>query len=92
MRKSGISDFHFHDMRHTSISHFAMRGVSIQAGQKHLGHSSPAMTEKYTHLSEQFQRNEIQKMNGLIEIKRYKNGEKSEIRSLGYEIQEEATA
>jgi hypothetical protein len=69
-----------------------MRGVSIQAGQKHLGHSSASMTEKYTHLSEQFVKNEIQKLNGLIEIKRYKNGIKSEIEPSGYGNQNVASA
>jgi integrase len=92
LRVSGIKDFKFHDLRHTSESHFAMRGVSLQAGQKHLGHSSPAMTERYTHLSEQFVRSEIQKLNGLIQIKRYKNGSKFEIGQSGIEIQSDATA
>jgi integrase len=68
LRASEIKDFRFHDLRHTSESHLAMRGVSLQAGQKHLGHSSPTMTENYTHLSGEFIRKEIQKLNGLIKI------------------------
>jgi len=69
LRESGITNFRFHDLRHTSESHLAMRGVSLQAGQKHLGHSSPSMTENYTHLNPEFMRKEIQKLNGLIKIK-----------------------
>ena len=65
LRRAGIEDFRFHDLRHTSCSHLTMRGAPIQAVQDHAGHSSIKMTMRYSHLSPQFQRESIQLLNGL---------------------------
>ena len=55
-RKAGITDFRFHDLRHTYASHLAMRGMHIRALQELLGHKTLAMTQRYSHLApEQFQ-------------------------------------
>jgi integrase len=48
---AGISDFRFHDLRHTTASQLAMRGASLQAIAAILGHSSTRMAERYAHLS-----------------------------------------
>ena len=42
--------------------------------QEHLGHTSLAMTQRYSHLSRSFQRDEIRRLNGLCDL-----GEKSEL-------------
>jgi integrase len=65
LKKAGIKDFHWHDLRHTSASYLAMKGASLKAVQEHLGHSSIAMTERYSHLSENFQREQVNLLNGL---------------------------
>jgi len=67
LRRAAIKDFHFHDLRHTSASHLLMRGASLKAVQEHLGHSTLEMTERYSHLSRSYQREEIQKLNGLFD-------------------------
>jgi len=67
LKKAGIKDFHFHDLRHTSASHLLMRGASLKSVQEHLGHSSLAMTQRYSHLSRNFQKQEVQKLNGLCD-------------------------
>jgi integrase len=55
LRRARIEDFHFHDLRHTFASHFAMKGGNIYALAKILGHSSPKMTlDRYAHLSPEF--------------------------------------
>jgi integrase len=66
LRKSGIKDFRFHDLRHTSASYMVMRGASMKAVQAHLGHSSMSMSEKYSHLSPAYLKAEVEKLNGAF--------------------------
>lgn len=51
LRRSGIKDFHFHDLRHTFASHLVMAGVDITTVSKLLGHKSLNMTLRYSHLA-----------------------------------------
>lgn len=46
-------------MRHTFASHLVMKGVSIRTVQELLGHSSINVTERYSHLSVGFKKQEI---------------------------------
>jgi integrase len=55
LRRARIEDFHFHDLRHTMASHFAMKGGNLYALAKILGHSNPKITiDRYAHLSPEF--------------------------------------
>ncbi|NIO04544.1 MAG: tyrosine-type recombinase/integrase [Proteobacteria bacterium] len=65
LKRAGITDFRFHDLRHTFASHYVMRGGSIRGLQKILGHKDISMTMRYSHLSKEFTREEIRVMNGL---------------------------
>ncbi|HYA92796.1 MAG TPA: site-specific integrase [Thermodesulfobacteriota bacterium] len=65
LKKPGIKDFRWHDLRHTSASHLLMRGASMKAVQEHLGHTTIAMTQRYSHLSRDFQREQVNLLNGL---------------------------
>lgn len=51
LRRASITEFRFHDLRHTFASHFVMRTNDLPTLQKLLGHHSPNMTQRYAHLS-----------------------------------------
>jgi integrase len=51
LKAADVHGFRFHDLRHTFASHFIMRTNDLPALQRILGHSTPAMTLRYAHLS-----------------------------------------
>jgi integrase len=46
-----VSDFHWHDLRHTFASRLVMAGVHIYTVSKLRRHGSVPMTERYAHLA-----------------------------------------
>ncbi len=50
---------------HVPASHLIMLGASMKAVQEHLNHSSPTMTNRYAHISEKFQKVQVELLNGL---------------------------
>jgi integrase len=53
LRKAGIEDFRFHDLRHTAASYLAMSGATTAEIAAVLGHRTLQMVQRYAHLSEQ---------------------------------------
>jgi len=51
LRRTGIKDFHFHDLRHTFASHLVMAGVDITTVKELLGHKTLIMTLRYSHFA-----------------------------------------
>lgn len=66
VKRAGITDFTFHDLRHTFASHMVMSGVDIVTVSKLLGHSSINMTMKYAHLSPDHKRLAVEKLSELF--------------------------
>ena len=65
--KAKITDFHWHDLRHTTASHLAMAGVDLYTIKDLLGHSTITMTERYAHLSKTHKENAIAVLNGIAD-------------------------
>lgn len=52
LKSAGITNFRWHDLRHTAASYLAMSGVSLVEIAKILGHRTLAMVARYSHLSD----------------------------------------
>ncbi len=66
LKRAGILDFRFHDLRHTFASHFIMTGGDPITLKEILGHSSLKMVERYPHLAEAHKRRQINNLTGLF--------------------------
>ncbi len=51
LKKAGIENFKFHDLRHTFATRLAQRGIDIYKIAKLLGHEDIRMTQRYSHHS-----------------------------------------
>ena len=65
LRRAGIEDFRFHDLRHSFASWFIMRGGDLKSLQEILGHRDIATTMRYSHLSQAHKAQAINLLNGL---------------------------
>ena len=65
LKRAGIKNFRFHDLRHTFASHMIMRGGSLKAVQEILAHKTMTMTLRYAHLSQEHKKTAVNLLNGL---------------------------
>jgi len=49
LEKAKMTNFHFHDLRHTCATRMVQAGVDLYKVQRLLGHKSPIMTQRYAH-------------------------------------------
>ncbi len=49
LRRAGIQDFRFHDLRHTFATRIVQAGKDLYKVQVLLGHKTPIMTQRYAH-------------------------------------------
>jgi len=65
LRRAGIEDFRFKDLRHTFASHMVMRGAAMKELQELMGHRDMKMTNRYAHLSPEHKKKAVNLLNGL---------------------------
>jgi len=70
VKRAGITDFKFHDLRHTFASQLLMKGGTLKDVQELLGHKTMTMTLRYAHLSQEHKRKAVNLLNGLTSRKK----------------------
>ena len=63
-RQAGITDFRFHDLRHTFASMLVEGGVDLYTVQRLLGHKDGKMTQRYAHLTQSRLINAVKVLDG----------------------------
>lgn len=66
LKQAEISDFRFHDLRHSAASCLAMNGASMAEIAELLGHKTLNMVKRYAHLSEAHTAKVVESMNRRI--------------------------
>ena len=66
VKKAGLHDFRFHDLRHSAASYLAMNGASLAEIAEVLGHKTLQMVKRYAHLSEGHTARVVESMNNKI--------------------------
>jgi integrase len=59
VKRAGLVDFHFHDLRHTFASQVLLNGGTLKDVQELLGHKTMTMTLRYNHLTQEHKRQAV---------------------------------
>jgi len=66
LKRAGIENFRFHDLRHTTASYLAMNGATSGEIAAVLGHKTLAMVKRYAHLSDSHVAGVLERMNSKV--------------------------
>ena len=66
LKRAGIADFRWHDLRHSAASYLAMNGATLAEIAEVLGHKTLAMVKRYAHLSQTHTSAVVEAMNQKI--------------------------
>jgi integrase len=67
LKKAGIKDFVFHDLRHCYGSYLTMAGVDITTVKELMGHKTITMTLRYSHLSPSHKQAAVDKLQNYMD-------------------------
>ena len=65
LKDAGITNFRFHDLRHTFASHYMMKGGQLYALSSILGHKDLKMTQRYAKLSPEYMDSQRNRMDTI---------------------------
>lgn len=65
-RRTGLTHYHFHDLRHGCATMLVNMGVDLYTVQQILGHSTPRMTQRYAKVQTDAMRSALDKIGGLV--------------------------
>jgi integrase len=65
-KAAGISNFTWHDLRHTFASRLVMAGVDLRTVQELMGHKTMAVTIRYAHLAPSHQARAVEKLASIF--------------------------
>lgn len=66
LKRAGIRNFRFHDLRHSFASYLAMKGNPLNAIGEALGHKDYKNTKRYAHLSSTYVGGLVREMAGAV--------------------------
>ena len=66
LKRAGIQDFRFHDLRHCAASFLLESGASLGVLAEVLGHRTLQMVKRYAHLSESYSAKVVSAMNDSL--------------------------
>ena len=66
VKRAGLTNFRFHDLRHSYASYLAMHGASLLEIAELLGHKTLAMVKRYAHLTEAHTKSVVERMNKAV--------------------------
>ena len=64
--RAKVTDFRFHDLRHSTASYLAMDGATMLEIAEVLGHRTLQMVKRYSHLAESHTASVVERMNRKI--------------------------
>lgn len=67
LKRAEVTNFRWHDLRHTAASYLAQSGAPLLDIAAILGHNTLQMVQRYAHLSDAHLSNAVEKMNRRIE-------------------------
>lgn len=66
LKRAGLTDFRFHDLRHTAASYLAMHGAGLREIADILGHKTLAMVQRYSHLTQDHKAAVVERMANAV--------------------------